>query len=101
MARSEEPPAATDDPVAAARAAGLRHVDDRRPGLRRVSTGKKRRQGRHLVPDFVIQDQNGHRVHDAVTLERIRKLAIPPAWRDVWICPLAEGHLQATGRGAR
>jgi len=89
------------DPIASARAAGLRHVDDDRPGLRRRRTGRKVRQGRRSVDVFTIEDEAGHAVRDAETLERIRKLAIPPAWRDVWICPLPEGHLQATGRDAR
>ncbi len=43
----------------------------------------------------------GEPVHDDATLRRIRSLAIPPAWSDVWICPLANGHLQATGRDDR
>ena len=89
------------DPVASARAAGLRYVDDHRPGLRRRRTGKKVRQGRRWIDVFVIEDDGGRVIRDADTLDRIRKLAIPPAWRDVWICPLAEGHLQATGRDAR
>jgi DNA topoisomerase-1 len=89
------------DPVASARAAGLRHVDDRRPGLRRRRLGKKVRQGRRWVEAFAIEDQAGHVIRDAATLERVRKLAVPPAWRDVWICPFPEGHLQATGRDAR
>ena len=89
------------DPVASARAAGLRYVDDHRPGLRRRRTGNKVRQGRRWIDVFVIEDDAGHVVRDAATRERIRKLAIPPAWRDVWICPFAEGHLQATGRDAR
>jgi DNA topoisomerase I len=89
------------DPVASARAAGLRYVDDRRPGLRRRRTAKKVRQGRRWVDVFAIEDDAGHVVRDTATLERIRKLAIPPAWRDVWICPFPEGHLQATGRDAR
>src|SRR6185503_20901967 len=78
-------------PIASARAAGLRHVDDSGPGLGRQRRGK----------GFVITDENHRIVHDPATLERIRKLAIPPAWRDVWISPLPEGHLQATGRDAR
>ena len=106
MARAEsyEPevtPSAAIDPVESAHSAGLRHVDDHRPGLRRRPTGKKVRLGKRWVPDFVIEDAAGRRVRDAATLERIRKLAIPPAWRSVWICPQAEGHLQATGRDAR
>ncbi|HEX3342931.1 MAG TPA: DNA topoisomerase IB, partial [Polyangiaceae bacterium] len=50
---------------------------------------------------FVYLDRRGRRVRDHDTLERIRKLAIPPAWNDVWICPVAEGHIQARGRDAR
>jgi DNA topoisomerase-1 len=78
-------------PVAAARAAGLRYVRDDRPGLRRVRCGKG---VRYLDPE-------GRIIRDPETLARIRSLAIPPAWTDVWICPLANGHLQATGRDAR
>ena len=89
------------DPVASARAAGLRYVDDHRPGLRRRRTGKKVKQGRRWTDVFAIEDDAGRVIRDAATLERIRTLAIPPAWRDVWICPFAEGHLQATGRDAR
>jgi DNA topoisomerase-1 len=98
---SEVKPSASVDPVESAQEAGLRHVDDRRPGLRRRPTGKKVRLGKRWIPAFVIEDANGRRVRDRATLERIRKLAIPPAWRSVWICPQAEGHLQATGRDAR
>ena len=78
-------------PTASARAAGLRYVRDDTPGIRR------RRAGR----GFVYVGPDGVRVRDAETLDRIRRLAIPPAWRDVWICPLAHGHLQASGRDAR
>lgn len=70
---------------------GLRHASDDEPGLRRIP-GK---QGfRYLQP-------NGSSLRDRQTLDRIRSLAIPPAWRDVWICKDANGHLQATGRDAR
>jgi DNA topoisomerase-1 len=79
------------DAVASARAAGLRHVHDDRPGLRRLAAKN----------GFRYVDADGKPVRDAATLARIRSLAIPPAWRDVWICPLANGHLQATGRDAR
>lgn len=79
------------DPEESARAAGLRYVADDMPGIRR----RKRGRG------FAYLDAKGSPVHDARTLERIRKLAIPPAWTDVWICPTANGHLQATGRDAR
>ena len=91
----------TNDPVAAARAAGLRHVDDSQPGLRRRRTGKKLRQGNRWIEQFQILDVNGRVVRDPEHLARIRRLAIPPAWRDVWICPQASGHIQATGRDAR
>ena len=74
-----------------ARTAGLRYVSDATPGIRR------RRSGR----GFTFIDGEGGRVGDADTLRRIRALAIPPAWTEVWICPIAHGHLQATGRDAR
>jgi DNA topoisomerase-1 len=79
------------DPVLAAKVAGLRYVHDDRPGIRRVRRGKG---FRYLAPD-------GSVARDPETLQRIRSLAIPPAWTDVWICPLAQGHIQATGRDAR
>lgn len=69
----------------------LVHVSDEAPGLRR------RRVGR----GFRYLDAKGRVVRDRATLERIRALAIPPAYRDVWICAQANGHLQATGRDAR
>ncbi len=90
-----------NDPLAAARAAGLRHVDDSQPGLRRRRTGKKLRQGKRWVERFQILDADGHVVRDRERLDRIRRLAIPPAWQDVWICAQAVGHIQATGRDAR
>jgi DNA topoisomerase-1 len=79
------------DPLESARAAGLRYVTDDEPGIRRKKRGK----------GFTYTDPQGGTVKDAKTLERIRKLAIPPAWTDVWICPRPNGHLQATGRDAR
>ena len=84
-----EPPPA--DPVAAAQAAHLRYVSDRRPGIRRLRAGK----------GFRYVDPSGKPVRDEDTRRRIRSLVIPPAWRDVWICPRADGHLQATGIDAR
>jgi DNA topoisomerase-1 len=89
------------DPVSVAAAAKLHHVDDRKPGLRRRATGKSLRVGKRFIPQFVVFDADGGRVRDAATLARIRALAIPPAWTDVWICPRPDGHLQATGRDAR
>jgi DNA topoisomerase-1 len=79
------------DPAASAEAAGLRYVSDVRPGIRR----KRHSRGfRYVAPD-------GTQVHDAELLHRIHSLVIPPAWTNVWICPSANGHLQATGRDAR
>jgi DNA topoisomerase-1 len=69
----------------------LRYVVDEEPGLRR------RRAGR----SFRYLDADGASVHDVTTLARVRSLAIPPAWTDVWICRTDDGHLQATGRDAR
>lgn len=81
----------TADSLAAAREAGLRYVDDRMPGIRRKRSGRT----------FRYVDASGKPVRDAATLARIKALAIPPAYRDVWICPVPNGHLQATGRDAR
>ncbi|MDB5839052.1 MAG: topoisomerase [Herminiimonas sp.] len=79
------------DPLVSARQVGLRYVRDDRPGISR----KPAKNGfRYTGPD-------GKPVHDETTLARIRSLAIPPAWTDVWICPYANGHMQATGRDAK
>lgn len=75
----------------AAKEAGLRYTRDDRPGIRR------RRRGR----SFQYLDPDGRTITDAAQRARIRALAIPPAWTDVWICPSPNGHLQATGRDAR
>ncbi len=77
--------------VADAVAASLRYVTDDGPGIHRRRSGK----------GFVYLATNGKPVRDATTMERIRALVIPPAWTDVWICPTANGHLQATGRDAK
>jgi DNA topoisomerase I len=79
------------DSQAAAREAGLRYVDDRSPGIAR------RRRGAHFVYFYA----DGSPVRDSREVERIRALAIPPAYTDVWISPAANGHVQATGRDAR
>jgi DNA topoisomerase-1 len=79
------------DPTVAARAAGLRYTSDRSPGVTRVRSGK----------GFRYLDADGKPVRDRDVLKRIRSLAIPPAWTEVWICPRGDGHLQATGRDAR
>lgn len=91
VARRAELPETVKDPVAAARAAGLHYVSDDRPGIRRVRAGK----------GFRYVDIDGRAVRDPEVLARIRSLAIPPAWTEVWICPRPQGHLQATGRDAR
>ncbi|MCC2677056.1 MAG: topB, partial [Ramlibacter sp.] len=79
------------DLAEAARSAGLSYVNDDEPGIRREAAGD----------GFTYRRDRGAVVRDEATLQRIRKLAIPPAWTDVWICPSAQGHLQATGRDAR
>lgn len=79
------------DPIASAKAAGLRYVSDGDPGITRRRAGK----------GFVYIDPGGDVVRDQRVLDRIASLVIPPAWNDVWICRLANGHLQATGRDAR
>jgi len=77
--------------VQAAADAGLRYVGADAPGIRRRRAGT----------GFAYADADGAPVRDAATLERIRALAIPPAWIDVWICAHPRGHVQATGRDAR
>src|ERR1700753_369956 len=79
------------DPEESAREAGLRYVSDAKPGIRRLGTPTR----------FRYTGVDGRAVRDKETLARIKSLVIPPAWTDVWICPLANGHLQATGRDAR
>ncbi|HEY2082246.1 MAG TPA: DNA topoisomerase IB [Verrucomicrobiae bacterium] len=83
--------AALTNPVVSARVVGLRHVNDEHPGIKRERSGK----------NFRYRDSAGKIVRDRETLARIKSLAIPPAWTNVWICPDANGHLQATGRDDR
>ena len=71
--------------------AGLRYVSDDSPGYRRRAKGNQ----------FEYLDTEGKPIHDEQRLLRIKRLAIPPAWTDVWICPSPNGHIQATGRDAR
>ena len=78
-------------PEESARAAGLRYVSDASAGIARRPLGRSFR--------YVASD--GRAVRDPETLARIRSLAVPPAWREVWICGREDGHLQATGRDAR
>ena len=88
---STPPPELISDPVESAQAAGLRYVSDIQPGIRRKRAGK----------GFTYVGPDGKTIHDAAELARIRSLAIPPAYTDVWICPSPNGHIQATGRDAR
>ena len=68
----------------------LRRVDCSTPGITRVRRGK----------GFVYLDEDGRRITEPSILDRIRELAIPPAWEEVWICPYPMGHIQATGSDA-
>jgi DNA topoisomerase-1 len=79
------------DPVEVAEEAGLRYVSDEQPGYTRKKKGN----------DFDYFDLEGKKITDETRLLRIRRLAVPPAYQDVWICPSANGHIQATGRDAR
>jgi DNA topoisomerase-1 len=79
------------DPRDAAESAGLLYVSDEEPGIRRRKAGK----------GFAFRGPDGEPVKDEKTLKRIRSLAIPPAYTDVWICPKPNGHIQATGRDAK
>jgi DNA topoisomerase I len=88
--------AQSDGPAIAAAAPaelppGLVYVSDAMPGIARVRRGEA----------FAYRTSDGAWLSDAAELARIRRLAIPPAYTGVWICPLADGHLQATGRDAR
>ena len=84
---AEPPPLVAE----ALESAGLRYSLDGEPGIRRRGSPQR----------FSYLDADGKRVRDVATLNRIRRLAIPPAWTDVWICRDDRGHLQATGRDAR
>lgn len=76
-----------EDPTKVAKAAKLIYVTDSTPGISR------QQQGDH----FVYLDSKGEEISDDDTLARIRKMALPPAWQNVWICAKPNGHLQATG----
>lgn len=79
------------DPVASAKSAGLRYVTDDSPGIRRKRAGKS----------FSYIGLDGKPIHDPEELKRIKAIGLPPAYTDVWICTLPNGHLQATGRDAK
>lgn len=70
---------------------GLRYVSDSNAGIMRKKFRNK----------FIYFDTNGNKIIDAQEINRIKSLAIPPAWTDVWICPIKNGHIQATGRDAK
>jgi DNA topoisomerase I len=79
------------NPAAAANDVGLYYENDNRVGYRRRANGDR----------FEYLDTEAKRIRDKQRLLRIKRLAIPPAWTDVWICPSPNGHIQATGRDAR
>jgi DNA topoisomerase I len=91
---SESGPASSPPAIASAqhaRQAGLRYSNDEQSGFRREL---RRKQFTYVRPD-------GTSIRDAATLARIKRLAIPPAWKEVWISPHENGHIQATGRDSR
>ena len=84
-------PSSAQDPLEAARAARLRYVHDDKPGIRR----EVRDNG------FIYFSPDGSEITEDKVLSRINALAIPPAYTDIWICPVANGHIQATARDAK
>lgn len=88
---SAEPAASYDAAVVTAKAARLRYVNDQGPGIVRERVDQ----------DLVYRTADGTSINDHDELERIKTIAIPPAWIRVWICPYPNGHIQATGRDAR
>jgi DNA topoisomerase-1 len=80
-----------EEAIDIARANQLRYVNDSMPGIRRSRRGK----------GFAYHDADDALIRDEAVLARLKSLAIPPAWQDVWISPHANGHIQATGRDAR
>src|SRR4051812_32461618 len=80
---------------------GLVYVSDQSRGIRRVRRRGPRSGRKKAPPKFDYVGSSGRPIRDPRTLARIAKLAIPPAYEDVWICPDPRGHLQATGRDAR
>jgi DNA topoisomerase-1 len=76
------------DPKEAAESVGLRYVSDARPGIHRKKVGS----------GFTYVRPDRSKLIEREIIKRIKALAVPPAWTDVWICPFADGHIQATGR---
>ncbi len=75
------------DPKKTAKAAGLKYISDKTPGISRKKAGK----------GYAYYDENAQKITDKSIIKRCNSMVLPPAWKDVWICRLAEGHLQATG----
>ena len=88
--RKVSAPELVSDPVESAKSVGLRYVSAEMAGIRRIRSGKA----------FRYEGPNGAPVKEE-DLRRIKSLVLPPAWTDVWICPLANGHLQATGHDVK
>jgi DNA topoisomerase I len=89
--RSKPSTALVTDPQASAKATGLRYVTDVSPGIRRKG----------IAGGFTYVGVDGKPIRGPEVLQRIRSLGIPPAWTEVWICPMPDGHLQATGHDAK
>lgn len=89
--RSPQETVLPTDSVASAHVAGLHYVTEEQTGIRRKRAGR----------GFQYLDVKGQRIRNPDELRRLKSLAIPPAWTDVWICPRPDGHLQATGRDAK
>lgn len=87
----EEPTTAEQDSRETAEAAGLHYVSDESPGITRKGAGK----------GFYYLDPAGKKITDKAEIKRLNALAVPPAYKNVWICPDPLGHLQATGRDDR
>ena len=84
-------PAPSPEHVDSAKAAGLRYVSDAMPGIKRLRKGR----------GFSYVGTDGRVIQEKTAIKRFRSLVIPPAWTDVWICPLEDGHIQVTARDAR
>jgi DNA topoisomerase I len=89
--RTNSQPEMVRDPVESAKLAGLRYVTDASPGIRRKRHGK----------GFIYLGVDQQPIREQAQLQRMKTLAIPPAWNDVWICPSPNGHIQATARDAK
>lgn len=84
-------PTASTEHIDSARAAGLRYVTDAMPGIKRLRRGR----------GFAYVNADGRAVRERQAIKRFQSLVIPPAWTEVWICPVEDGHLQVTARDAR